>query len=52
MAWLARELNLTRSAVQGWGDQVPAGRVGDVARATGLTPEQIRPDIFKTDRAA
>lgn len=42
---LAAELGITSGAVSQW-KEVPAERVGEVARATGLRPEVIRPDIF------
>lgn len=42
---LAAALGVSPSAISMW-KQVPAERVGDVARATGLTPAEIRPDIF------
>lgn len=42
---LADALNITAGAVSQWKD-VPAERIGEVARATGLRPEIIRPDIF------
>lgn len=42
---LASALNCSPSAISMW-KQVPAERVGDVARATGIPPEELRPDIF------
>lgn len=42
---LASALGITPGAVSQW-SQVPAERVGDVARITKLRPEIIRPDIF------
>jgi len=45
MAALARAIGVTRGAVAQW-DRVPAERLGDVARATGLSPSVIRPDLF------
>lgn len=42
---LAEALNITPGAVSQW-KEVPAERIGEVARATGLRPEVIRPDIF------
>lgn len=47
MAWLARELGITRGAVQQW-DKVPAERLGEIARVTGLSPNVLRPDLFAT----
>lgn len=53
-AALARELDITRGAVQAWvrNDRVPAERIGDVARITGLAPEILRPDLFTKTGAA
>jgi lambda repressor-like predicted transcriptional regulator len=45
-AKIARACGTHRSAIYQW-KQVPAPRVHDVAEIMGLTPEQIRPDIFK-----
>lgn len=45
MAWLANELQITRGAVSQW-DRVPAERVLEVSRITGLSPNILRPDIF------
>lgn len=42
---LASTLGITHSAISQW-KQVPAERIGDVARATGLRPQELRPDIF------
>jgi DNA-binding transcriptional regulator YdaS (Cro superfamily) len=44
-AALSRLLGLHRTAVHKW-RRVPGERVGDVARVTGLRPEDIRPDIY------
>ena len=46
-AKIARALGTHRSAVYQW-KRVPAERVQLVADIMGLTPEQIRPDIFKS----
>ena len=45
LARLARELGITRGAVAQW-DRVPAERIGEVSKATGIPVEQLRPDIF------
>lgn len=42
---LARALNITPSAVLQW-DKIPAERMGEVSRLTGLRPDELRPDIF------
>ena len=44
MAQLARELGVTRSAVWQWG-RVPAERLPEVERITGIPRHQLRPDI-------
>jgi DNA-binding transcriptional regulator YdaS (Cro superfamily) len=47
LARLAREIGITRGAVAQW-DKVPAERIGDVSRVTGIPFEVLRPDLFKT----
>jgi DNA-binding transcriptional regulator YdaS (Cro superfamily) len=43
---LARSLGVSPSTVTRWAaSQVPAARVADVARATGIAAEQLRPDL-------
>jgi DNA-binding transcriptional regulator YdaS (Cro superfamily) len=42
---LARRLKLSRQAVYAW-TQVPHERVLEVARITGMTPHQLRPDLY------
>lgn len=51
LARLARELNITRGAVAQW-ERVPAERLGDVARVTGIPMEVLRPDIFGPSSAS
>lgn len=51
MARLARELGLTRGAVAQW-KKVPAERMADVSRITGISIELLRPDIFRVQEAA
>lgn len=46
LARLARELGITRGAVAQW-DKVPAERIGDVSRVTGIPIARLRPDLFK-----
>jgi DNA-binding transcriptional regulator YdaS (Cro superfamily) len=50
---LARSLNITPSAVLQW-DKIPAERIGEVSRITGIPPQDLRPDIFGSmpERAA
>lgn len=42
---LAQELGITRQAISFW-QQVPLSHVKAVAKITGMTREQIRPDIY------
>ncbi len=42
---LADALGISSQAISQW-TRVPAERVGQVSRITGLTPAEIRPDIF------
>jgi len=51
LARLAREIGITRGAVAQW-ERVPAERIGDVARVTGIPQERLRPDLFKTSEQA
>jgi DNA-binding transcriptional regulator YdaS (Cro superfamily) len=46
IAWLAEEMGITRGAIHQWGDKVPAERIGEIARITGLSPQRLRPDLF------
>jgi DNA-binding transcriptional regulator YdaS (Cro superfamily) len=45
LAHLARELGVTKSAISQW-KRVPAERLGDVSRITGIPMEILRPDLF------
>jgi len=45
LAELGRELGITRGAVAQW-DKVPAERLGDVSRITGISMQSLRPDLF------
>jgi DNA-binding transcriptional regulator YdaS (Cro superfamily) len=45
MAQLAKELGMTRSAVHQW-ERVPAERVVEVSRITGIPREALRPDLY------
>jgi DNA-binding transcriptional regulator YdaS (Cro superfamily) len=45
VAKLARELGITQSAVYQW-EEVPAERVADLERITGLPRSHFRPDLF------
>ena len=43
---LARGLGISHQAVAQW-ERVPAERVAEVERITGIPREQLRPDIFR-----
>lgn len=45
-AKVARDLGITRGAVAKW-DRVPAERVVDVERATGIPRHELRPDLWE-----
>jgi len=45
MAALARKLDISRQAILQW-DRVPAERVLEVEKATGVSRHDLRPDIF------
>ena len=46
---LAAAIGLSQQAVQQW-RRVPAERILDVERATGVPREKLRPDLFKLFR--
>ncbi len=49
---VARELGVSHTTVIRWRDgQVPAERVRAVSRVTGLSPHELRPDLFDDPRA-
>lgn len=48
---IARGLGITPSAVLQW-DEVPADRILEVERLTGVSRYDLRPDICGTDPAA
>ncbi len=48
---LARRLDLTRQAVAGW-KRIPAERVLEVERATGVPRSQLRPDLYPPEDQA
>lgn len=50
LSWLARRLGLTRGAVAQW-KEVPAERMGEISRITGIPMEVLRPDIFAAAKA-
>ena len=45
MAKVAAGLGLTRAAVTQW-DRVPAEKVPDVERITGISRHELRPDLW------
>lgn len=46
---LALEIRITPGAIAQW-EKVPAERLGDVSKATGIPMEELRPDIFEAAR--
>ena len=46
LARVAAGLNLTRAAVGKW-DRIPAERVVEVERITGIPREELRPDLYR-----
>ena len=50
LAEVAHSLGLTRAAVVKW-PQVPAERVVEVERITGIPREQLRPDLYRKTAA-
>ena len=42
---LARAIGVHPSAISMW-TRVPGERLGQVSRATGIPPEELRPDLF------
>lgn len=48
---LARALNITSQAVSQW-SRVPAERVLDVERATGIPRHDLRPDLYPLPQEA
>ena len=45
---LARDLNVTRGTITSWREKrkIPAERVVDVARVTGIDRARLRPDLY------
>ena len=42
-------MNVTHSAIRQWDGVVPAERVVDVERFTGIPREALRPDLYRRD---
>ena len=51
---LARRLKIRQQSVQEWvtRGRVPAERVLEIERVTGISRHQIRPDIYPVERSA
>lgn len=47
---LAKELGINSQAISQW-ERVPASRVGRISAITGMTPHEIRPDLFEKTAA-
>lgn len=45
LAFIADEIGLTRAAVSAWA-KVPAERVVDIERITGIPRHTLRPDLY------
>ena len=43
---LARRLGISHAAVSQW-DEVPAHRIVDIERVTGIPRERLRPDLYR-----
>jgi DNA-binding transcriptional regulator YdaS (Cro superfamily) len=43
---LANKLGITRAAIYHW-DKVPAERVVEIEKLTGVAREELRPDLFR-----
>jgi DNA-binding transcriptional regulator YdaS (Cro superfamily) len=50
VAALARKLGVTRSAIHQW-VRIPAERVLDIERATGVSRQTLRPDLYPPEPA-
>lgn len=48
---LARRLKLKVQSIQQW-EKIPAERVHDVERATGIPRHKLRPDLYPLEREA
>jgi DNA-binding transcriptional regulator YdaS (Cro superfamily) len=53
MRALARAIGIRYQSIQAWRDRIPAERVLDVERVTGISREKLRPDMYgKTKKTA
>jgi DNA-binding transcriptional regulator YdaS (Cro superfamily) len=50
--WLASKLGVTPQAIMGWirADRIPAERVIEIERVTGMPREALRPDLYPQRR--
>jgi len=46
MRALGRALGINYQAIQSW-KKIPAERISAISAITGLSPEELRPDLFK-----
>jgi hypothetical protein len=44
---LARRIGVVQSAIHKWATRIPADRVLDIERASGIPREKLRPDLYK-----
>ena len=50
---LASAMHVNKATVTRWSaNRIPAERVLDVARITGIPKEKLRPDLFRSEDAA
>lgn len=49
---LARRLGVKRQSVQQWKKQIPAERVLEIERLTGVSRHELRPDLYPENEAA
>lgn len=45
IAWLARQLDLSRGAMLHWGNNVPEEWLRQISELTGVAPRVLRPDL-------
>jgi DNA-binding transcriptional regulator YdaS (Cro superfamily) len=46
MRALARAIGIRYQSIQAWRNRIPAERVLDVERVTGISREKLRPDMY------
>lgn len=47
---LARKIGVKYQTIQQWHKRIPAERVIDVERATGISREELRPDLYRAQQ--